>query len=123
MTSPAGIWAINDNGYRAYLVLAVDSAGKVTGNLCGDPIVGSWDDTAQKITFARSSGSSAPDLFAKVYTGFHFDSNKPLFDSGGCTPSVAPFQFRVLAGSSWSFSSLLAGKRGTYGWMATMGVG
>jgi hypothetical protein len=101
MPNPTGTWQINGNGFRGELVISsVDPQGNLSGTVFGDPIVGFWDETSQKIIFARSLNPADP-FALQVYTGFHFDANQPLFPPGGAVqPPTPPFQFRILTGSS-----------------------
>ena len=124
MANPTGTWQINANGFRGELVISsVDSQGNLSGTVFGDPIVGFWDETSQKIIFARSLNPADPSTL-QVYTGFHFDANELLFPVGGTVqPPVPPFPFRMLTGS---FEAFAGGggvvSRPTYGWMARMNV-
>jgi hypothetical protein len=121
MANPVGTWQINANGFRGDLVISsVDPQGNLTGTIFGDPVVGFWNETAQKIIFARSTGGGG---FAalQIYTGFHFDANQPLFPAGGTVqPPAPPFQFRMLVGSFEALSGGSGGaaSRSTFGWMA-----
>jgi hypothetical protein len=125
MADPTGTWQVNANGFRAELVISsVDSQGNLSGTVFGDPIVGFWDETSQKIIFARSLNSADP-FALQVYTGFHFDANQPLFSAGAAIqPPAPPFQFRMLTGSLETFSPQGGGvaSRPTFGWMARMNV-
>jgi hypothetical protein len=123
MASPIGTWEINANGYRGQLVISsVGLAGTLSGTVFGDPMVGFWDGTAQKITLERRQ-SSASTYPSQVYTGFHFDANQPLFSNGGGVHGpAAPFQFRVLTGSFEPGLTREGATKRTSGWMARMEV-
>ena len=130
MANPMGTWQMNANGYRGELVInAVDPQGNLRGTVFGNPIVGFWDETAQKILFVRSTNPADPSEM-QVYTGFHFDANQPLFPTGGTVPPpppsfppAPPFQFRMLTSSFEAFAGPggVASRR-TYGWMARRNV-
>jgi hypothetical protein len=133
-----GTWQMNANGYRGELVItAVDPQGNLSGTVFGNPLVGFWDETAQKIFFVRNTNPADPSKM-QVYTGFHFDANQPLFLEGGTVPPpppfppppfpppfppTPPFQFRMLTGSFEAFAGTggVASWR-TYGWMARRNV-
>jgi hypothetical protein len=49
-----GDWKFNGNGSTGTLkISSIDGNGNVQGSVFGDPIIGFWDEDAQKITFIR----------------------------------------------------------------------
>jgi hypothetical protein len=107
---PLGQWSITANGFLDVLNLTgVDANGNLsqTCTAFGNPIVGVWDASSEKIEFIRVV-SSHPKTH-QVYTGYLMDR------------SAAMHQQFVFAGSFIAFgASGNIPQRTVYGWFAAL---
>jgi hypothetical protein len=107
----SGSWTLNGNGFTGDLTItAVNADGSLNGTMYGgQPIIGFWDETAQKITFMKivpSPPGQTPDPSTyQFYTGYLY--------SNGNTHTLAGF-FEAFAGSGGTAS------RTVFGWFATI---
>lgn len=104
---PIGDWKFNGNGSTGTLKISpVDGNGNVQGSVFGDPIIGFWDEDAQKITFIRITDSKDPSTL-QFHTGYMFSNE----EGAG--------KLYSLTGSFEGFSGTGAkAQRTTYGWYA-----
>jgi spore germination protein YaaH len=114
MSLVTGQWTLNGNGFQGDLTItAADADGTLHGTMYGgQPIIGFWDETAQKITFMKivppPSGQAPDPSTYQVYTGYLF-SNGTEFTLAG--------SFEAFAGSGGTAS------RTVFGWTAFQGNG
>src|SRR5947209_2329195 len=108
MGLPTGRWNINGNGFQGDLTLtAVNADGSLQGTMYGgQPIIGFWDEAAQKITLMKivpAQPGQAPDPSTyQVYTGYQFSQ-------GGSTLAGT---FEAFGGSGG------VAQRTVFGWVA-----
>ena len=113
---PSGDWSVDANGTHGTLhIQGVDALGNLQAGstLFNDPISGSYDSTAARISFIRLAGGGP--LFQQVYTGYLFRE-----------PVTVPFQlFRTydLTGEFQAYrGSAVPAERSVLGWYATRTV-
>jgi hypothetical protein len=101
---PSGSWNMDANGFTGTLSLnPPDGAGNLTGTMFGQPIIGYYDSTSQKITFMRETNRRILDT-VQVFTGY-------LFHTGSVND---------LAGSFVAFNGTGASAgESEFGWFAT----
>ena len=107
LPSPIGTWTVNGNGYPGTLVIhSIDAHGNLAHSTIYDqPIIGFWDDRAQKLTFMRLINHDDPSTF-QIFTGYLMRG----VNDGAL----------ALAGSFEGFSGTGAvAERVIYGWYAT----
>jgi len=118
MAAPVGQWHINANGFKGTLDITADAAGHLGGNVnidigITDSIQGTWNETAQEITFHRVRGGN----FFQTYTGYFFTTKEQIFQGQG-PPEPNP-TFRMLTGE---FESLGSPGRPRFGWVARQNI-
>jgi len=107
LPGPIGTWTVNGNGYPGTLVIrSIDTHGNLAHSTIYDqPIIGFWDDRAQKLTFMRLINRDDPSTF-QIFTGYLMRG----VNDGAL----------ALAGSFEGFSGTGAvAERVIYGWYAT----
>ena len=103
---PGGNWAFNANGYPTILSFVIDSTGKVSGSVYGNPIIGFWDDIEHKILFMRMVNEN-PASF-QIYKGYMFEI---MVQPNVCIRTLAG-EFLTPAGAGGT------PQRNEYGWIA-----
>ncbi|TFZ14878.1 hypothetical protein [Bacillus cereus] len=106
--NPNGSWTINANSFIGDLILNIDSAGNVTGNVYNNPIQGGFFDfESQKIIFQRVLNPTIKDQ-NQIYEGYLF---RPICQSENCMEFMAGtfIAFQGTAGTA---------KRNQFGWFA-----
>lgn len=64
MTLQFGDWTFNGNGIQHSLhIEGVDPKGRLSGNMGGTPILGTWDETSRVISFAVISNAGPVPIF------------------------------------------------------------
>jgi len=73
MPLPVGLWKANVNGAECELHIN-EAGGLVTGSLLNEEIHGSWNETAQSVSFVSLDRSHPPDTFRGFYAGYLFST-------------------------------------------------
>ena len=114
---PSGDWSVDANGTHGTLhIQGVDALGNLQAGstLFNDPISGSYDSTAARISFIRLAGGGPP--FQQVYTGY-------LFMDRVILPPLPLVRTFVLTGEFQAYGGSGApAERSVLGWYATHAV-
>ena len=73
---PTGTWSCASNGFPGnFIISAVSGAGVLTSTFFGNPVFGTYDSNANRITFLRQGpGDSSTD---QTYVGYLFSTSAP----------------------------------------------
>jgi hypothetical protein len=107
MALQPGTWNVAANGSVGLLVVAnIDPNGAISrgSTLFDDPIVGFWDEPAQKLFFMRTNSSGNPETY-QVFTGYVMTNRSVP------TPTIAG-SFEAFAGNGGE------AQRTSFGWYA-----
>ncbi|MDA8169188.1 MAG: hypothetical protein M0Z59_05740 [Nitrospiraceae bacterium] len=111
-------WDFYANGQKGVLNIKDEvEKNMLSGDLFGTPVSISWDEGANKISFAREiDPGKAPNLAARHPLLIQFFTGYLTYDSGGGANS-----FFIMSGLFDQVSYLMAGNHGrsTHSWAAT----
>jgi CubicO group peptidase (beta-lactamase class C family) len=71
---PEGTWHFNGTGYQGKLVLKVGDGGRVAGTVYDQPIAGSYDAAAGRLTFVRQCEPGKPTSY-QAHKGYLFSND------------------------------------------------
>jgi len=126
MPIPLGTWQANVGGTRQALVIrSVETTGRVTGEITTAPfpvpLLGVWDEDAQKLTFVLIRPIDGGRFVSGGFgTGYMFIDSVNLTGVSGS--SIFTLAGRLEIFPSLGFGPALSARRSEFGWYAQLGL-
>lgn len=123
MPLPVGTWKINVNGAHGELKIT-EAAGVVNGSLSTDSggtsemIYGSWNETAQSLSFVSFSGGITLQQFTSYFTGYLFTTPRQAQPGEDLTWTLCGIVSSV-PGANTAALGGVHHLRNSFGWYAT----